>query len=119
MDEEMKKIKYRQLLNKLYTIRNKYQELDNVFDDLNATVKENLLIDDKNIKEDDFDDAKNSIISFSAIVFFIFIFYKKDIESSKNSNHYNKCKWYYISYILIFIWIWNENIFCFKISKRY
>ena len=63
MDEEMKKIKYRQLLNKLYTIRNKYQELDNVFDDLNATVKENLLIDDKNIKEDDFDDAKNSIIS--------------------------------------------------------
>lgn len=63
MDEEMKKIKYRQLLNKLYTIRNKYQELDNVFDDLNATVKENLLIDDKNIKEDDFNDAKNSIIS--------------------------------------------------------
>ena len=63
MDEEMKKIKYRQLLNKLYTIRNKYQELDNIFDDLNATVKDNLLIDDKNIKEDDFNDAKNSIIS--------------------------------------------------------
>lgn len=63
MDEEMKKIKYRQLLNKLYTIRNKYQELDNVFDDLNTTVKENLLIDDKNIKEDTFNDTKNSIIS--------------------------------------------------------
>ena len=63
MDEEMRKIKYRQLLNKLYTIRNKYQEVDNTFDDLNATVKDNLLIDDKNIKEDDFNDAKSGIIS--------------------------------------------------------
>ena len=63
MDEDMRKIKYRQLLNKLYTIRNKCQEVDNTFDDLNAIVKENLLIDDKNIKENDFNDAKNGIIS--------------------------------------------------------
>lgn len=63
MDEEMRKIKYRQLLNNLYMIRNKFQQVDNAFDDLNIAVKENLLVDDKNIEEDVFNNTKNGIIS--------------------------------------------------------
>ncbi len=52
MDEEMIKIKYRNLLNKLYIIKNEYNEIENVYDDLNRCLKENLLIDDKNVVDD-------------------------------------------------------------------
>lgn len=60
MDEELMKIKYRNLLNKLYRIKSKYQEIENSYDDLNNCVKENLLVDDKNIAEDNFSDIKNT-----------------------------------------------------------
>ena len=42
MDEEAIKIKYRNLLNKLYIIKNKYEELDDAYDDLNSTIKNNM-----------------------------------------------------------------------------
>ena len=46
MDEELIKIKYRNLLNKLYRIKSKYKELENTYDDLNSCIKENLVVDD-------------------------------------------------------------------------
>ena len=54
MDEELIKIKYRNLLNKLYRIKSKYKELENTYDDLNSCIKENLVVDDKNIVENNF-----------------------------------------------------------------
>ena len=60
MDEELIKIKYRNLLNKLYRIKSKYKELDNTYDDLNSCIKENLVVDDKNIVENNFSFIKNT-----------------------------------------------------------
>lgn len=60
MDEELMKIKYRNLLNKLYRIKSKYQEIENSYDELNNCVKENLLVDGKNIVENNFSDIKNT-----------------------------------------------------------
>lgn len=61
MDEEMRRIKYRQLLNRLYGIRSKFQELNDAFDDLNSYLKENLLVDDKNIVENAFFNINSNI----------------------------------------------------------
>ena len=60
MDEELIKIKYRNLLNKLYRIKSKYKELENTYDDLNSCIKENLVVDDKNIVENNFSFIKNT-----------------------------------------------------------
>lgn len=60
MDEELIKIKYRNLLNKLYRIKSKYKELENTYDDLNSCIKENLVVDDKNIVENNFSFIKNA-----------------------------------------------------------
>lgn len=60
MDEELIKIKYRNLLNKLYRIKSKYRELENTYDDLNSCIKENLVVDDKNIVENNFSFIKNT-----------------------------------------------------------
>ncbi len=59
MDEEAIKIKYRNLLNKLYIIKNKYEELDDAYDDLNSTIKNNMLIDDKIIAQDELEKIKH------------------------------------------------------------
>lgn len=61
MDEEAIKIKYRNLLNKLYIIKNKYEELDDAYDDLNSTIKNNMLIDDKIIAQDELEKIKHDI----------------------------------------------------------
>lgn len=61
MDEEAVKIKYRNLLNKLYIIKNKYEELDDAYDDLNSTIKNNMLIDDKIIDQDELEQIKHDI----------------------------------------------------------
>lgn len=63
MDNELIKEKYRQLLNKLYRIRNKYQELDRAFDDLNSSIKENLIVDGEIIVVDSFNNIKNTVNS--------------------------------------------------------
>ena len=63
MDNELIKEKYRQLLNKLYRIRNKYQELDRAFDDLNSSIKENLTVDGEIIVVDSFNNIKNTVNS--------------------------------------------------------
>ena len=63
MDDELIKEKYRQLLNKLYRIRNKYQELDRAFDDLNSSIKENLIVDGEIIVVDSFNNIKNTVNS--------------------------------------------------------
>ena len=60
MDNELIKEKYRQLLNKLYRIRNKYQELDRAFDDLNSSIKENLVVDGEIVVESSFNNIKNT-----------------------------------------------------------
>ena len=61
MDEEAIKIKYRNLLNNLYIIKNKYEELDDAYDDLNSTIKNNMLIDDKIIAQDELEKIKHDI----------------------------------------------------------
>ena len=63
MDNELIKEKYRQLLNKLYRIRNKYQELDRAFDDLNSSIKENLIVDGEIIVVDSFNNIKSTVNS--------------------------------------------------------
>ena len=63
MDNELIKEKYRQLLNKLYRIRNKYQELDRAFDDLNSSIKENLTVDGEIIVVDSFNNIKSTVNS--------------------------------------------------------
>ena len=60
MDNELIKEKYRQLLNKLYRIRNKYQELDRAFDDLNSSIKENLVVDGEIVVGSSFNNIKNT-----------------------------------------------------------
>ena len=69
-EEEIIRAQYRRLLNKLYNINNKYQELDSLYDDLNNTLKSNLLIDDKSIVENEFiemkkgcDNLENELVS--------------------------------------------------------
>lgn len=69
-EEEIIRAQYRRLLNKLYNINNKYQELDGLYDDLNNTLKSNLLVDDKSIVEDEFiemkkgcDNLENELVS--------------------------------------------------------
>ncbi len=61
MDEEMIKIKYRDFLNKLYIIKNKYEELDDAYDNLDSTIKNNMLIDDKILVQDEFEQVKQDI----------------------------------------------------------
>lgn len=63
MDNELIKEKYRQLLNKLYRIKSKYQELDRAFDDLNSNIKENLTVDGEIIVVDSFNNIKNTVNS--------------------------------------------------------
>ena len=63
MDNELIKENNRQLLNKLYRIRNKYQELDRAFDDLNSSIKENLIVDGEIIVVDSFNNIKNTVNS--------------------------------------------------------
>ena len=41
-------------------IKNKYNEIENVYDDLNSCLKENLLIDDKNVVDDTLSLIKDS-----------------------------------------------------------
>ena len=60
MDEELIKIKYTNLLNILYRLKSKYKELENTYDDLNSCIKENLVVDDKNIVENNFSFIKNT-----------------------------------------------------------
>ncbi len=60
MEEEIRRAKYKQLLNKLYQIKNKYQDLEIAYDDLNNCIKENLLINNKNIVEDEFSKIKKN-----------------------------------------------------------
>ncbi len=69
-EEEIIRAQYRRLLNKLYNINNKYQELDGLYDDLNNTLKSNLLVDDKSIVENEFmemkkgcDNLENELVS--------------------------------------------------------
>lgn len=69
-EEEIIRAQYRRLLNKLYNINNKYQELDSLYDDLNNTLKSNLLVDDKSIVENEFmemkkgcDNLENELVS--------------------------------------------------------
>ena len=69
-EEEIIRAQYRRLLNKLYNINNKYQELDELYDDLNNTLKSNLLVDDKSIVENEFiemkkgcDNLENELVS--------------------------------------------------------
>ena len=61
MNEEMIKIKYRDFLNKLYIIKNKYEELDDAYDNLDSTIKNNMLIDDKILVQDEFEQVKQDI----------------------------------------------------------
>lgn len=61
MDEEMIKIKYRDFLNKLYIIKNKYEELDDAYDNLDSTIKNNMLMDDKILVQDEFEQVKQDI----------------------------------------------------------
>lgn len=63
MDNELIKEKYRQLLNKLYRIKSKYKELDSTFDDLNSSIKENLIVDGEIIVVDSFNNIKNTVNS--------------------------------------------------------
>ncbi len=63
MDNELIKEKYRQLLNKLYRIKSKYKELDSAFDDLNSSIKENLIVDGEIIVVDSFNNIKNTVNS--------------------------------------------------------
>ena len=60
MDEEIIRIKYRNLLNKLYRIKSKYQEIENSYDELNICIRENLLVNNKNIVEDEFYKIKDN-----------------------------------------------------------
>ena len=69
-EEEIIRAQYRRLLDKLYNINNKYQELDGLYDDLNNTLKSNLLVDDKSIVENEFiemkkgcDNLENELVS--------------------------------------------------------
>lgn len=61
MDEELIKIKYRNILNNLYKIKNKYQDLSILFDELDSTIRNNMLIDDKIISEDSFNKKRDSL----------------------------------------------------------
>lgn len=63
MDDELIKEKYKQLLNKLYHIKNKYQELDKAFDDLKVSVKENLVVDEKTVVDGSFNNIKSTVDS--------------------------------------------------------
>ena len=60
MDEEIIRIKYRNLLNKLYRIKSKYQEIENSYDELNICIRENLLVNNKNVVEDEFYKIKDN-----------------------------------------------------------
>lgn len=69
-EEEIIRAQYRRLLNKLYNINNKYQELNDLYDDMNNTLKSNLLVDDKSIVENEFiemkkgcDNLENELVS--------------------------------------------------------
>ncbi len=63
MEDELIKEKYKQLLSKLYHIKNKYQELDKAFDDLKVSVKENLVVDEKTVVDGSFNNIKSTVDS--------------------------------------------------------
>ncbi len=60
MDEEMKKVKYRVLLKKLYTIKSKYEELDDIYNNLNSSIRSNLMVNDNSVVEDEFIKINNT-----------------------------------------------------------
>lgn len=59
MDEELMKVKYRQLKNQLTEIKEELELLKDDYNDLNGTIKETLLIDDKIVEEDLFISISN------------------------------------------------------------
>ena len=65
MDEEMLRIKYRNLLNKLYVLKNKYRKLDDAFDQLKQAVNNNIAVDKRSPVNDDFSFIDNSINSLN------------------------------------------------------
>ncbi|MEE3344114.1 MAG: hypothetical protein VZS44_08510 [Bacilli bacterium] len=65
MDDEILRQKYHANKLKLVSLKNKLNELNGEFDDLNISVKETLLINDKVVDEEEFlmlDDINNKII---------------------------------------------------------
>ncbi|HIT10098.1 MAG TPA: hypothetical protein IAC24_00655 [Candidatus Onthousia faecigallinarum] len=52
MDEEMKRQKYRNLLNQLYQIQEQWEKVDQAYSENHKELKENFVIDDKMVEED-------------------------------------------------------------------
>lgn len=71
-DDTLLKVKYTQLYNELKSIKDKLNDLDMVYNELNNALKETLMLDDKIIEEDMFKSIKEETNSIrSELVDFI------------------------------------------------
>ena len=59
MEEEMIRVKYRYLQSKLYDIKNRLHDMNNLTEDIKSSLKQSIIIDDKIVEEDLFDSIKN------------------------------------------------------------
>jgi uncharacterized protein YecE (DUF72 family) len=66
MTDEVKRIKYRYLLNSLQTIRAKLKNLEEDSKDLYAYTNSNIKIDGECIVKDEFEDIKNNFTNIKS-----------------------------------------------------